>query len=233
MPPQRTPRLALFAAHQAAFGPHLELPHWPQDAAELFRWLETEYPTARPAWARCRLAINHDFAHPEQTITPGDELALIPPVSGGGRMNPRREALRIELTDRPIDPAAWWAWATRPDCGAVVLFTGTVREWTGPDRTEALCYQAYAPMAEQELARIAEELMPADQPGRMGLIHRLGPLSIGEIAVLVVVSTPHRAEAFRRAETAMERIKRDVPIWKQDITPAAPPVWIHPEGPHP
>jgi len=133
----------------------------------------------------------------------------------------------IHLTRDPIDTAALLAAVQDPHCGAVVLFLGTVRELTGAVRTEYLEYDAYAPMAEQklrEVAALAGERWPIR---RAGIVHRLGKLAIGDTAVAVAVSTPHRAEAFAAAAFIMDKVKELVPIWKQENAPDGSSEWVH------
>jgi len=133
----------------------------------------------------------------------------------------------IRLTREPIDSAAMLDAVRDPLCGAVVLFLGTVRELTGAVRTVHLEYDAYAPMAEKklhEVAALAGERWPVR---RVAIVHRLGKLDVGDIAVAVAVSTPHRAEAFAAAEFIMDTVKELVPIWKQENAPDGPAEWVH------
>jgi len=136
----------------------------------------------------------------------------------------------IALTREPIDAAAVLAAVQDPLCGAVVLFLGTVRELTGALRTVHLEYDAYGPMAEKklrEVAALAEQRWPVR---RVAIVHRLGKLNVGDVAVAVAVSTPHRAEAFVAAAFIMDRVKELVPIWKQENAPDGSAEWVH-EGP--
>ena len=133
----------------------------------------------------------------------------------------------IALTREPIDTAGLLAAVHDPLCGAVVLFLGTVRELTGTLRTVHLEYEAYGPMAEKkllEVAALAEQRWPVR---RVGIIHRLGKLDVGDVAVAVAVSTPHRAEAFAAAEFIMDQVKQLVPIWKQENAPDGSATWAH------
>jgi molybdopterin synthase catalytic subunit len=122
----------------------------------------------------------------------------------------------IDLSPLPVATAIQWA--ARPDCGGVVAFCGTVRDHAeGRPGVRALEYEAYAEEAVARLDRIAAEVRvrwPA--VGRVALLHRTGLLAVGDTAVVVVVSTPHRAEAFRAAEWAIDTIKSTVPIWKKE-----------------
>ncbi|HZB70967.1 MAG TPA: molybdenum cofactor biosynthesis protein MoaE [Acidimicrobiales bacterium] len=122
------------------------------------------------------------------------------------------------LTDEPLAVGALAEWVVRPDCGAVVVFTGTVRDHADgrPDVT-SLEYEAYAEEVEPRLEALAEEARrrwPA--LGRVALHHRTGTLSPGEPSVVVAVSTPHRAEAFEAAHWCIDRLKASVPIWKRE-----------------
>lgn len=122
-----------------------------------------------------------------------------------------------EIVTAPIEPQRYADYVLRPEAGAVTLFTGHVREWTKGVRTLYLAYEAYIPMAEKMLARIGGE-MEEKWPGtRAAIAHRIGELKIGEIAVVIAVSSPHRKDAYEANEYAIERIKECVPIWKKEI----------------
>lgn len=122
----------------------------------------------------------------------------------------------IALTHESIDSAALTESVRRPHCGAVVLFLGTVRDLTGYEVTEFLDYEAYAPMAEKELAKIEAEARSRWPLGDIAIVHRLGRLAVSEISVAVAVSSPHRKECFEACEWAMNTLKAVVPIWKKD-----------------
>lgn len=132
----------------------------------------------------------------------------------------------IALTRTPIDTQALQAAVRDPLCGAVVLFLGTVRELTGDVRTNHLVYEAYEPMAEAKLLEVAELAKQLWSIRAVGVVHRLGKLDIGEVAVAVAVSSPHRAEAFAAASFIMDRIKDIVPIWKEDTAPDGVSSWV-------
>ena len=122
------------------------------------------------------------------------------------------------VTGEPLPVGAAADWAVRPDCGAVVLFSGTARNHAG-DRAgvERLTYEAYEEQAIPRLAAVATELrIRWPMVGRVALLHRTGELAIGESAVVVVVSSPHRPEAFAAARFAIDAIKASVPIWKRE-----------------
>jgi molybdopterin synthase catalytic subunit len=134
----------------------------------------------------------------------------------------------VQLTPGQIDITQLYADVERPDCGAIVLFTGTVREVTDGRRTLALDYEAYAGMAERQMADIEAEVRSRWPIGEIGLVHRVGRLTIGEISVAVAVSSPHRAEAFVACRHAIDQLKAKVAIWKRENWSDGESRWIHP-----
>jgi molybdopterin synthase catalytic subunit len=134
----------------------------------------------------------------------------------------------IRLTNEPIDFHALTESVRRPGCGAVVLFLGTVRDLTGDQRTVALDYEAYPPMAEQKMAEIEADTRARWRVGEVAMVHRLGRLTVGEVSVAVAVSCPHRAQAFEACRHAIDRLKELVPIWKKENAPDGSADWVHP-----
>ncbi len=125
----------------------------------------------------------------------------------------------LSLTAEELPVGMVYDWAVRPSCGAVVLFSGTVRDHAeGRDAVEHLTYEAYEEAVEARLTAIAGEVRQRwGTVGRVALIHRLGRLDVGESSVLVVVSTPHRGEAFDAARFGIDALKSSVPIWKHEV----------------
>ena len=126
---------------------------------------------------------------------------------------------RTELTDAELSPGALYDWALRPDCGAVVLFSGTVRNHAeGREGVQHLTYEAYEEQALVRMRAIADEIRDRwPTTGRIALVHRLGRMVVTESTVLVVVSSPHRAEAFEAARFGIDALKESVPIWKHEV----------------
>src|ERR1043166_2222823 len=122
----------------------------------------------------------------------------------------------IRLTSEPIDYHALTEQVRRADCGAVVLFLGTGRDWTGARVTAALDYEAYPVMAEKKMAEIEAETRQRWPVGAIILEHRLGHLEVGDVSVAVAVSCPHRAQAFEACRYAIDRLKELVPLWKKE-----------------
>ena len=154
-------------------------------------------------------------------LADGDEVALIPPVSGGSDAPPGG-------SPSPPRRCRWTSWSRAvegPGQGAVATFTGNVRRHgTLPDVTR-LEYEAYEPMALEVLAAIAGEI-ELEYPGvQVAIHHRLGTLAVGEAAVIIAASAPHRAEAFAACRVAIERLKQRAPIWKKEVG-ADGAVWV-------
>ena len=134
----------------------------------------------------------------------------------------------IRLTRDPIDYNALTELVRRGDCGAVVVFLGTVRDLTGDQVTVALDYEAYPAMAEKKLTEIEAETCRRWPVGALVMEHRLGRLEVGEVSVAVAVSCPHRAEAFEACRYAIDRLKELVPIWKKENWADGSTEWVHP-----
>ncbi len=134
----------------------------------------------------------------------------------------------VSLTRNPIEYAALVEQARRGDCGAVVVFLGTVRDLTGGRVTVALDYEAYPGMAEKKMAEIEADTRRHWPVGAMIVQHRLGRLEVGEVSVAVAVSCPHRGDAFDACRHAIDRLKELVPIWKKENWADGSTEWVHP-----
>lgn len=131
------------------------------------------------------------------------------------------------LTRDPIDLAALVE-SARPGDGAVCLFVGVVRNESGGRLTVAIDYEAYGPMAESEMARIAAGVSDEWPGARIQVLHRVGRLRVGEASVAVLATAPHREEAFAACRAAIDGIKKTVPIWKKEIRPDGSSEWVDP-----
>ena len=168
---------------------------------------------------RVQVAVNQQMVPPSHVLADGDEVALIPPVSGGAG------ARRILLVDEPLSLDEVSRAVVSPEQGAVATFTGLVRRnGTLPDVTR-LEYEAYVPMAESVLTAIADEIEQETPGVRLAIHHRIGTLAVGEPAVIIAASAPHRAESFAACRAAIERLKQRAPIWKKEIG-ASGAVWV-------
>lgn len=165
-----------------------------------------------------QLAVNRDYATPATRLAAEDELALIPPLSGGAGAAPGAEAgddagprVHVAIVARALDLASLAERVSDPRAGAVVTFSGVTRE------VARLDYESYAEMAEQRLELIACECARAHGLCAIAAEHRTGPVALGEPSVVVAASAPHRDEAFAGARAAIDRIKAEAPIWKVEV----------------
>jgi molybdopterin synthase catalytic subunit len=139
----------------------------------------------------------------------------------------------LQMTHEPLDPLALTALVSRPEAGAIVLFSGVVRNNNLGRGVQYLEYDAYPPLAERMLAQIAAEVRSRWDVTDVAIHHRIGHLEIGEASLLVAVSAPHRAEAFEACHYCVDRVKQIVPVWKKEVwengeawiegTPVSPP----------
>jgi molybdopterin synthase catalytic subunit/molybdopterin converting factor small subunit len=150
------------------------------------------------------MAVNREYAGPDQVLDAGDELALIPPVSGGS-------IPAVRVTSDPLSLDALAARVRDPRAGAVVTFSGVTRE------VERLEYEAYAQMAEERMAAIATEAAERHGLCAVAVEHRVGEVPLSEPSVIVAASAPHRGEAFAGAREVIDRVKAEAPIWKKEI----------------
>lgn len=188
------------------------------------------FPKLRDAAGSIVTARNHEFARAEQPLADGDELAFLPPVSGGkaGLEIRDPEGHLFAITRDPIDPRAIEAALLAGSDGAIVTFHGVVRNNTRGRATLRLEYECYEPMAIRKMAEIGREIAREYPIGRIALAHRLGVLEIGEASVVVVATAPHRKAAFDAALEGINRLKRLVPIWKKEFF-ADGEVWVEGE----
>ena len=205
-------RVLLFAALREALGQKelaLELPEG-ATVGDLLGALESRHGALGAFWGRVLVAVNRERSREDRALAEGDEVALLPPVSGG--VGPvRLQASPLSLDDLLDEVRS-------PECGGIVTFTGVVRNLSRGQRIDHLEYEAYEPMAQRELERIRAEVAERWPDVRLALAHRLGRLELGDAAVAIVAAAPHRAEAFEACRYAIDTLKRSVPIWKKEFS---------------
>jgi len=154
------------------------------------------------------ISINQEYSRPDAVLKSGDEIALLPPVSGG--------APRCKITRQPIDTSLVLAEMKQPEDGAALVFEGIVRNHSRGRRTLFLEYEAYEEMAITELESLASRALAQFKVREVAIVHRLGRIDIGEISVLTIVASAHRAAAFEACRWLIDTLKRTVPIWKKE-----------------
>ena len=152
-------------------------------------------------------AVNKEYAPPDRRLSEGDEVALIPPVSGG----------EFRLTAEPIDVGAVVAEVADDQAGAVATFLGTTRARSRGRTVLYLEYEAYEGMAEKVMEEIASTLRERYELCRIAITHRIGRVGIGETSVAIAVSAPHREHALAACKEAIDTLKADVPLWKKEV----------------
>jgi molybdopterin converting factor subunit 1 len=204
----------------------LELPAG-ATAGAVFEHYAAAFPKLRAMASSVVLARNHEFASTREPLTDGDEVALLPPVSGGAYISQiiDPEGHFFALTREPIDPRGLEARLLQGCDGASVTFQGVVRNNTSGRATLRLEYECYEPMAIRKMAEIGREIASASAISRIGMVHRLGTMEIGEASVVIVVAAPHRKPAFDAALDGINRLKKLVPVWKKEFF-ADGEIWV-------
>jgi molybdopterin converting factor subunit 1 len=223
----------------------LDLPGQPT-LRDLLNHYQRQIPRLNQIAASLAMSINQEYASPDSQLNSGDEVALLPPVSGGsGQPNsvasPTRRSSYAALVHHPIDTHALLASLKQPDDGAAVVFEGVVRNHTRGRRTLYLDYEAYPEMALKQMELLAQQALSKFSIRDVALAHRLGRLQIGETSVAIVVASAHRTAAFEACRWLIDTLKRTVPIWKKEYFEDGaawadgepfPPDLTRPEGSH-
>lgn len=189
--------------------------------SDLKQQLADTYPAAAELIGVSFVAVNQEYAAPQQPITSADEIALIPPVSGGDGLDPnetyRSQDGQYVITRAPLSVDEVTSKVITANHGATLSFVGTTREMTGEQRTVHLEYEAYIPMALSALQTIGKEIEERWPDTRCAISHRIGHVGIAETSVIIAVSSPHRDICYEASRYAIERLKQVVPIWKKEI----------------
>ncbi|MCA9905638.1 MAG: molybdopterin converting factor subunit 1 [Anaerolineae bacterium] len=216
-------RVLLFATLKEAIGrgeTALFIPTPEATVAQVREALAAQHPALERHLPNAVAAVNQEFAFAEDAVRDGDEVAFFPPVSGGADYPEI-----CKLADAPLDLDALLAEITIPATGAVCVFSGMVRGETastdGPQQTEHLEYEAYAPMAIAKMRQVAAEIR-AQFPGVQGIaiVQRVGKLEVGQNTILIACASGHRdSGCFEAARYGIDRLKEIVPVWKKEVRP--------------
>ena len=179
--------------------------------ADLLARYQSEFPRLQQLLPSLALSINREYAAAGQPLHDDDEVALLPPVSGGAAAEPLVRIVRERIVPHDIVPPL-----EKPEDGAIVVFDGVARNHTRGRKTLYLDYEAYEPMALGELRRLAGEALEKFPIRNLALVHRLGRIEIGESSVLIAVYSAHRAPAFEACRWLIDTLKKKVPIWKKE-----------------
>jgi molybdopterin converting factor subunit 1 len=204
----------LFARLREQAGTDSEIVQVPERStvADVYAALRRAHPALEANREGVRPAINQEFSDWAAVVGAGDEVAFIPPVSGGANA----VGVMFEVTTEPLDARRAESAVAHARAGAICTFTGIVRDSSRGRTVTHLEYEAFAEMATAQMRRIADEIADRWPDARVAMAHRTGRLEIGEASVVVSVSAPHRAEAIAACKWGIDRLKESVPIWKKE-----------------
>jgi molybdopterin synthase catalytic subunit len=190
---------------------------------ELLGVIAERHPRMRGYVQRMRAATNGAFAAPDDLVRDGDEVVILPPVAGGSALvDVRATPLSVDECVRAVSHAG---------AGGVAIFLGIVRDHADGKPVARLDYEAYDELAIAETRRICDEIEREIAGARVAVVHRVGELHVGDVAVVVAASAPHRGEAFAACRAAIDRVKESVPIWKKEWGPDGTAHWVNLEPP--
>lgn len=196
----------------------------PATVASLAELIFARYPKMEQAKKAIRFAVNEEYADLSTPLQAGDEVAVIPPVAGGGDL--------VEMTSDPIDIKRLIDHVANASCGGVVTFAGDVRaEGESANPLLALEYSAYDGMALKKMCEIRQEALDKFEVGDIALAHRVGRLEVGETSVAIAVAAPHRVAAFEACRFVIDTLKKTVPIWKKAFYKNGETNWVDPTNP--
>jgi molybdopterin synthase catalytic subunit len=201
----------LFASVREALGVNaisLDLPEGATVAA-LNRELQARYPQLRDL-PPAMVSVNFEYVGEDHPLRENDQIAVIPPVSGGSNRH-------FEITAAPLSGDSVAELVRSPECGAITVFLGTARRMSRGREVEYLEYEAYPEMAIRKLDQIADEVRERWGTDRLAVRHRVGRVELGEPSVAIAVATEHRAEGFAACKYTIDRLKEIVPIWKKEV----------------
>ncbi len=182
------------------------------------------HPSLAGFLERMRLAVNGDFVDGAEPLQDGDRVDLLPPVAGGSPV------VLCRIVESSISLDEVQAAVSHDGSGGICMFTGVVRDNADGNDVARLDYQAHETLALKEMHRVLESVVAEHEGVRLAALHRVGQLAVGDVAVCVAASAPHRADAFAACRLAIDRIKETVPIWKKEWGPSGEAHWVNLEG---
>ena len=215
-------RVLFFGILKEMVGKPADLIELPEGSSvrELLARYESQIPRLKESLASIALAVNQQYSGPDTQLRDNDEVALLPPVSGGApeaaNRTPAETDGHVSIVRSRIDSAETLAALKRGEDGAALVFEGVVRNQTRGRKTLYLDYEAYEEMALAEMKTLAAQALQQFQIRDVAIVHRLGRLEIGETSVLIAVASAHRAAAFEACRWLIDTLKRTVPIWKKE-----------------
>jgi MoaE-MoaD fusion protein len=191
----------------------VDLPEGATVASLLDRLSSGRSPVPASTWSSIAVSVNHEYAQPAHILREGDEVGLLPPVSGGSADS---EQGIIRITRDPIEADKLVSAAKHGEDGAVLVFDGIVRNNSRGRQTLHLDYEAYEEMALKRMNELAAQARERFGVRHVTIVHRLGRLLVGETSVLIVVASAHRAHAYEASRWLIDTLKKTVPIWKKE-----------------
>lgn len=189
--------------------------------AELRRAVGERFPALCDFLERMRLAVNGDFVDVSQTVHDGDRVDVLPPVAGGSPI------VLCEISDEELSLDAVRRAVAHAGAGAICIFHGVVRDHADGEPVERLDYESHESLAKKEMHRVLSGVAGEHPGARIAAVHRVGTLAVGDVAVCVAVSAPHRDEAFSACRKVIDRIKETVPLWKKEWGPGGDARWVN------
>jgi molybdopterin synthase catalytic subunit len=217
----------LFARLRELAGTDQEAVEGAATVQDVYSALRLRHPSLPEAHTVLRAARNEELAQWSDLVLDGDEVAFIPPVSGGGE-EPEPPGMLFRIGSEPLDARPLEAAVSHPGAGAICTFTGIVRDNSRGEPTTHLQYEAYEGMALKMMGALARELAERWPGIRVAMAHRTGRIEIGEASVVISVSAPHRAAAIEACWRGIDRLKESIPVWKKEFARSGA-YWI--EGP--
>ncbi len=214
-------RVLFFSILQDRFGPEERLEQFPgRTVSDLLQYYRVIAPELAGMWDVIAVAVNQQYANGAASLTDGDEVALLPPVSGGSAEGDKQTGgviMRVELVRERIDTQAITDEIKAGEDGAITTFDGIVRNNTRGRQTLYLDYTAYEPMALEQMRALAQEAKSRFGVRDVAMVHRLGRLEIGETSILIAVASAHRGVTFEACRWLIDTLKKQVPIWKKEV----------------